>query len=109
MPMKVLTNVEVQLCVYVCARAGACVCRSRCSNVCAGLCMAYILWYLWMQGKRVCTLVCDLDLFMSRLINEEIKVSASQSKHKDIRTGFRRPAATSEMLISPFLYFPSTA
>lgn len=43
----------------------------------------------------LCGIVCmDLNLFMSRLINEEIKVSTSQSRHKDIRTGIRCPAAT---------------
>lgn len=90
--------------------------------------------YLWIQGKCICTLVhrslegmcartvccvCILlplftplqhcsDVFLSRLINEEIKVSVSQSRQKDIRTGIRHPAGTSEILISPFLYFPST-
>lgn len=48
----------------------------------------------------------DSDLFLSRLINEEIKVSASQSRHKDTGRGIRHPAATSEILISPSLYFP---
>lgn len=48
----------------------------------------------------------DPDLFLSRLINEEIKVSASQSRHKDTRRGIRHPAATSEILISRSLYFP---
>lgn len=48
----------------------------------------------------------DSDLFLSRLINEEIKVSASQSRHKDTGRGIRHPAATSEILISPSLYSP---
>lgn len=48
----------------------------------------------------------DSDLFLSRLINEEIKVSASQSRHKDTGRGIRHPAAPSEILISPSLYFP---
>lgn len=47
----------------------------------------------------------DSDLFLSRLINEEIKVSASQSRHKDTGRRIRHPAATSEILISPSLYF----
>lgn len=29
----------------------------------------------------------DSDLFLSRLINEEIKVSVSQFRHKDVRRG----------------------
>lgn len=48
----------------------------------------------------------DLDLFLSRLINEEIKVNVSQSRQKDIRTWIKHPAGTSTILISPFLFFP---
>lgn len=54
----------------------------------------------------------DTDLFLSRLINEEIKVSVSQSRHKDTGTfegGIRHPAGTSEILIRRSFYFPSTA
>lgn len=53
----------------------------------------------------------DTDLFLSRLINEEIKVSVSQSRHKDTGKwgGIRHPAGTSEILIRPSLYFPSKA
>lgn len=49
----------------------------------------------------------DLDLFLSRLINEEIKVYVSQSRQKDIRAWIKHPAGTSTILISPCLYFPS--
>ena len=58
----------------------------------------------------------DADLFLSRLLNEEIKVSVSQSRHKDTGRGvlrgggeIRHPAGTSEILIRPSLYFPSKA
>lgn len=77
-------------------------CMSRLEGMCAcGVCI--LLPCFTLCG----TVRGDLDSCTSRLINEEIKVRASQSRHKDIRTGMRRPAATSEMLISPFLYFPS--
>lgn len=33
------------------------------------------------------TVSADADLFLSRLINEEIKVSVSQSRHKDTGRG----------------------
>ena len=34
----------------------------------------------------------DADLFLSRLINEEIKVSVSQSRHKDTGRGDQIPS-----------------
>lgn len=92
------------MCVYIGMRACKALCRSMRERV-------HVLYVCILAPLfTLCgTVSGDSDLFLSRLINEEIKVSVSQSRHKDTGRGIRHPAGTSEILISPSLYFPSTA
>lgn len=92
------------MCVYIGMRVWKALCR--CTRERVHVLYVCILAPLF----TLCgTVSGDSDLFLSRLINEEIKVSVSQSRHKDTGRGIRHPAGTSEILISPSLYFPSTA
>lgn len=97
--------VLVEMCMYIGMRVCKALCRCMRECVCVHVLYVCILAPLFTLYGSVSG---DSDLFLSRLINEEIKVSVSQSRHKDTGRGIRHPAGTSEILISPSLYFPST-
>lgn len=94
------------MCVHTCVGVRKALCRYM--RECVHVMYVCMLAPLSMLCDRVSG---DTDLFLSRLINEEIKVSVSQSRHKDTGKGgtIRHPAGTSEILIRPSLYFLTTA
>lgn len=104
---RMFASVQAQMCMYTgFARARS---SAWMVCVCVYVCMYCNVCILAPLFTLCGTVSGDSDLFLSRLINEEIKVSVSQSRHKDTGRGIRHPAGTSEILISPSLYFPSTA
>ena len=110
--------------------ANVCACAYRCINkapACVGKMSMYIsmcvfgsrstiyVYALFLWSALCGSVSSNADLLLSRLISEEIKVSVSQSRREDTGRdggarvgGIRHPAGTSEILIRPSLYFPST-
>ena len=76
----VLERWQVHACVYKCkcVRTSVCVCVDACGSV-----RVLYVCILAPLSTLCGTVSGDADLFLSRLINEEIKVSVSQSRHKD--------------------------